>query len=148
MWPDDFDIDTTLLALDDAKVVLTGKHNGESFVLEGDIGSIAIQQKSKRESWSNRILPPPSEYRLTFKPQHDGVAYTVKTKPVRVERTARTEATDRTVESIESARVRVGAPKTAKFRYSNILLGDAEMQVKPWDEPRPVEVEFYWVDDA
>lgn len=149
MWADEYDINTTQLSLKDAHVVLTGTHEGHPFVLEGDVDSVSVQSKSRHDRYfDSRIIKDAAEYRLNFKPDSNGVAYTIKTRPVRVERTARVQATDRTVESIENARVVAGAPSNAKFRYSNIMRDDEGLQIKPWDAPRPVDVEFYWVDHA
>lgn len=68
-----------------------------------------------------------------------------KTKQVKVGRTARIEASDRTAEALEKARRLIGAPKFARFRVEPYQWGGgSELVIESFTVPRPVGVEFYW----
>lgn len=131
--------------LEDGKVTVTGNAGGHPITLEGKIKNCTLKVERSRddsEYFGRPFLFVNNErYFLEFDVV-DGTAYTIKTAPrVAVERTARIEAVDRTVEALEKARGQAGAPKNARFTLSRMLDRTAELQV---GKPTPIVVEFYW----
>lgn len=138
--------------LTDGHIVITGFANGQHLTLEGDIKDVSLGYESEYlEDYfldSKLTIKDFSKYTLEFKPNDKGRAYTIKVRDLkRVDRSARIVADDRTAKAVEQARLLVGAPEYARFRYSNIARMDCELIVME-DAPVPVEVEFYWKEEV
>jgi hypothetical protein len=134
--------------LENGKVTVTGDADGHPVVLEGNIKDVSLNVErdfddvdfdSLRYSLLSR-----ERYSLEFQRNDEGVAYTIKYKPITVTHSARVEATDRTVEAFEKAREQAGAPKNAKVRVGDFQSLSNELTVTPLAKAQPIMVEFTW----
>ena len=67
---------------------------------------------------------------------------------IKVRYTASILADDRTTAALTQARKRCGAPKKAKMKiFEHFRSPDYGLTVVAWDEPNPVQVEFYWEEE-
>lgn len=135
---------------DAAEVEIRWRAHGKDNVLTGVLSSFELNvDREEEEFFSLRsYLPSTPKYTLAgeFKLVNDK-AFTIKTSDVKdteVEYRAVVESTDRTVEAMEAARVRVGAPTSAKVRFFD-LLRKPEVQFDI-TVPQPCKIEFVWWD--
>lgn len=135
--------------LEGAELTLTGNADGQNITLTGKVKNVRLNVDHGYEHYRpfygiDKIVRDTSRYSIEFDRDDEGVAYKMQVKGIDVTRTARIEASDRTAEAIEKARVRAGAPEKAKFRINDFGRMTDELVIEYLDKPSPVMVEFYW----
>lgn len=152
---------TKTLQLTDGHIVVSGIYKDRPIEFHADVESLDIDHEAEYHDVSNwdavciKTFPVWEQVHAIakLKIKDDGRWGKIKymdVERVRVGRTARIEAEDRTVAALEAARVRAGVPEKAKYRLSDgpQYFHEGELTIRPWDEPRPVSVEFYWEDEV
>ena len=133
--------------MSDAELTVVSYDNsGDKYVLKGKVRDFEVHLPEPYlegiTSWSllDKVVAIEKPYEI--KGYMDTFTIATTKHPVSVERTAQIVAQDKTVEALEVARKRVGAPESAKFHLS-LLLRDKGMYVSSLDKPQPVTVTFF-----